>query len=116
MRLLSFYVIGLIFGIGISMSGMANPARILNFFDIAGRWDPSLAFVMGGALGVTALGYHLTFKRPDPILESRFQLPTARGLDARLIGGAAVFGCVVGDGSVRTAQRRPVSSISTRSA
>ena len=56
MRLLSFYVIGLIFGIGISMSGMANPAKVLNFFDIAGRWDPSLAFVMGGALGVTALG------------------------------------------------------------
>ena len=57
MRVLTSYLIGLIFGVGISISGMANPAKVLNFFDVAGTWDPSLAFVMGGALVVTFIGY-----------------------------------------------------------
>lgn len=92
MRLLSLYFIGLVFGVGISVSGMANPAKVLNFFDIAGSWDPSLAFVMGGALVVTALGYRFVLARPAPILAPRFSLPTAQGLDARLLGGAAIFG------------------------
>jgi uncharacterized membrane protein YedE/YeeE len=92
MRILSFYLIGLVFGLGISVSGMANPAKVLNFFDIAGSWDPSLAFVMGGALLVTALGYRLVLARPAPIMDTAFHLPTAQRLDARLLGGAAVFG------------------------
>ena len=92
MRLVAVYMIGLIFGIGISISGMANPAKVLNFFDIAGTWDPSLIFVMGGALIVTALGYRLVLRKPAPILAARFDLPTNRNLDARLLGGAAVFG------------------------
>ena len=92
MRILTSYVIGLVFGIGISISGMANPAKVLNFFDVAGAWDPSLAFVMGGALIVTFIGYRYVLKRPAPMLSTSFQLPTRSDLDLRLIGGSAVFG------------------------
>lgn len=92
MRLVLSYLIGLVFGVGISISGMANPAKVLNFFDVAGTWDPSLAFVMGGALIVTALGYRFILKRPSPMLATSFQLPTRRDLDMPLIGGSAVFG------------------------
>lgn len=92
MRYLSSYVIGLIFGIGISISGMANPAKVLNFFDVAGNWDPSLAFVMGGALVVTFIGYRIVLRRPAPIIDATFHLPDNPRVDARLLGGAAVFG------------------------
>ena len=92
MRILTSYVIGLVFGIGISISGMANPAKVLNFFDVSGPWDPSLAFVMGGALIVTFIGYRYVLKRPAPMLSTSFQLPTRSDLDLRLIGGSAVFG------------------------
>jgi len=92
MRLLASYLIGLIFGIGILISGMVNPAKVLNFFDIAGNWDPSLIFVMGGALLVTFIGYRLVLKRPAPLLRETFQLPSKTDLDARLIGGSALFG------------------------
>ena len=92
MRYLSSYVIGLIFGIGISISGMANPAKVLNFFDVAGTWDPSLAFVMGGALIVTFVGYRLILRRPAPMIDPTFHLPDNPRIDSRLLGGAAVFG------------------------
>ncbi|MFK5978374.1 MAG: YeeE/YedE family protein [Rhizobiaceae bacterium] len=92
MRTLIAYAIGLLFGIGISISGMANPAKVLNFFDVTGIWDPSLAFVMGGALIVTFFGYRLVLPRPAPILEKSYQVPTNRQLDVKLIGGSAVFG------------------------
>jgi uncharacterized membrane protein YedE/YeeE len=92
MRLLSTYLIGLVFGVGISISGMANPAKVINFFDVAGTWDPSLIFVMGGALVVTFFGYRLVLKRPVPILDEKFHLPTNRDLDAPLLLGSAVFG------------------------
>ncbi|MBY6199788.1 YeeE/YedE family protein [Maritalea mobilis] len=92
MRILSIYLIGLVFGIGIVISGMANPAKVLNFFDFFGIWDPSLIFVMGGAVTVAFVGYRLVLPRPRPLFEGRFQLPTATRLDAKLIGGSAVFG------------------------
>lgn len=92
MRLIASYISGLIFGIGIAISGMANPAKVLNFFDVAGTWDPSLIFVMGGALITTAIGYVLVLRRPAPVFDARFHLPTRRDLDARLIGGSALFG------------------------
>lgn len=92
MHLVTAWAIGLIFGLGISMSGMANPAKVQNFFDLAGTWDPSLAFVMGGALATTFLGYRLVFRRPAPVLDVGFHLPTAKAIDARLIGGSVVFG------------------------
>lgn len=92
MRVITSYLIGLVFGVGILISGMANPAKVLNFFDFAGTWDPSLAFVMGGALITTMIGYRVVLKRPVPILEEKFQLPTRRDLDRSLIAGSAVFG------------------------
>lgn len=92
MRFVLTYFIGLVFGIGISISGMANPAKVLNFFDVAGAWDPSLMFVMGGALFTTFIGYRLTLGRKAPMFAAKFSLPTARQLDARLLGGSAVFG------------------------
>ncbi len=92
MRLVSALLIGVIFGIGIALSGMMNPAKVLNFFDLAGTWDPSLALVMGGALSVTIPGYWLVFRRPGPVQAPRFQLPDTRLIDRRLILGSATFG------------------------
>ena len=92
MRLITSYLIGVIFGVGISISGMANPAKVLNFFDIAGAWDPSLIFVMGGALITTFIGYRIVLRRPAPTLEETFKLPTRSDLDLPLIGGSALFG------------------------
>lgn len=92
MRLLTAFGFGLLFGCGILISGMGNPAKVLNFFDFAGTWDPSLAFVMGGALLVTAIGYRLAFRMQKPLLGQAFSLPTRTDLDRKLIGGSAVFG------------------------
>lgn len=92
MRLISTYLIGLVFGMGIALSGMANPAKVLNFFDVAGAWDPSLAFVMGGAVVVAFIGYRLVLRRPAPIIDATFRLPDNPRIDARLVGGSAVFG------------------------
>jgi uncharacterized membrane protein YedE/YeeE len=83
---------GIVFGLGLAVSQMINPAKVLAFLDIAGRWDPSLALVMAGALAVTALGYRLALKRPAPLLAARFELPTLREIDRRLLAGAVVFG------------------------
>ena len=93
MKYLSALLIGAVFGLGIVISGMGNPAKVQNFFDLAGTWDPSLAFVMGGALAVALPGYALIFRRrARPVLEPAFSLPTQRVIDARLIGGSAIFG------------------------
>lgn len=92
MRLVSTYLIGLIFGVGISISGMANPAKVLNFFDIFGTWDPSLAFVMGGAVIIAFLGFRIVLRRPAPMLDAKFHLPDNPRIDARLLGGSALFG------------------------
>lgn len=91
MRILTAYIIGLIFGIGIIISGMGNPAKVLNFFDIAGTWDPSLIFVMGGALTVTFIGYMIVFKRSKPLMADGFPSLNSK-IDLRLIGGSAIFG------------------------
>lgn len=92
MKLIATYLIGLIFGVGIAISGMANPAKVLNFFDIAGVWDPSLILVMGGALITTFIGYKLVLGRNAPLFESGFNVPTSRVIDAKLVGGSAIFG------------------------
>jgi uncharacterized membrane protein YedE/YeeE len=83
---------GLIFGLGLLISGMANPAKVQNFLDLAGIFDPSLIFVMTGAVVVTFAGYRLVLRRPRPVLAERFYLPAAKDIDARLVGGAALFG------------------------
>lgn len=92
-RLLSSLVIGAIFGLGIAISGMANPAKVLNFFDLFGTWDPSLIFVMGSALMTTAIGYRIIFARQQkPAMEPTFVVPKNRNIDSRLIAGSAIFG------------------------
>lgn len=83
---------GLLFGLGLTVSGMANPAKVLGFLDLFGNWDPSLAFVMAGALSVTAVGYRLVWRSKAPLLAERFHLPARRDIDARLVLGAVVFG------------------------
>ena len=92
MKLIFSLFAGLVFGIGIAVSGMMDPAKVLNFFDVAGTWDPSLAFVMGGALLVTFIGYRLVWRRSAPLFGGRFQIPGATAIDGRLIGGSALFG------------------------
>ena len=92
MRFLSAFAIALVFGLGISISGMGNPAKVVNFFDFSGQWDPSLILVMGGALVTTFIGYRLVLPRPKPVQEARFYVPTNRRIDLPLIGGAVVFG------------------------
>ncbi|MCE8041439.1 YeeE/YedE family protein [Halomonas daqingensis] len=86
------YIAGLLFGLGLALAGMTDPARVLGFLDIFGAWDPTLMFVLGGAVVTTFIGYRLVFQRERPMLGETFQLPTRRDLDARLIGGAALFG------------------------
>jgi len=96
MAILLQLVVGLIFGLGLLLSGMSNPAKVLGFLDIggieSGSWDPSLAFVMAGAVAVTFLGYRLVLARPRPLFSERFHLPTQRELDLRIVAGPAIFG------------------------
>ena len=92
MQVIAAHVIGIIFGLGILLSGMGNPAKVLNFFDVAGQWDPSLALVMGSALAVTTLGYRFVLRRDQPALAETFSLPINAQLDAGLLGGSALFG------------------------
>jgi uncharacterized protein len=86
------FAAGLLFGLGLSLGGMTQPAVVLGFLDIFGAWDPRLVFVMAGAVLTTAVGYRLLLRRPRPLLAERFQWPTLRRIDARLVGGAALFG------------------------
>jgi uncharacterized membrane protein YedE/YeeE len=85
-------LLGLLFGVGLVVSGMADPAKVLNFLDLPGSWDPSLAFVMGGAVIVAFIGYRTVLKRSQPLLADDFQLPTRSGIDTRLLVGPAIFG------------------------
>jgi uncharacterized membrane protein YedE/YeeE len=92
MPLIFALLAGVIFGAGLTLSDMVNPARVLNFLDIAGSWDPTLIFVMAGGLAVTTSGYWLIFRRGSPLFSDRFNLPTLQQIDPPLVGGAALFG------------------------
>jgi len=92
MKTLMGFVAGLLFSLGLAISGMTDPARVVGFLDIAGAWDPTLIFVLGGAVVTTFIGYRLVWKRDQPLFAGRFALPTRRDLDPRLLGGAALFG------------------------
>jgi hypothetical protein len=83
---------GLLFGIGLIVSGMTDPAKVLGFLDVAGRWDPSLAFVMAGAVFVGFFAFAAARRRTKSFLGAAMQLPSRRDIDARLVGGAIVFG------------------------
>ena len=83
---------GLVFGLGLIISGMANPAKVLGFLDLAGAWDPSLALVMAGAIAVGLLSFGLAKGRTRSLLGAEMRLPTARHIDRRLVGGSLLFG------------------------
>jgi uncharacterized protein len=83
---------GTLFGLGLAISGMVNPQKIIGFLDFAGDWDPTLAVVFGGALLVAIPAFRLVLKRSRPVLADEFELPTNKDVDARLLTGAAIFG------------------------
>lgn len=90
--LLSAFLIGLLFALGLGLSGMAQPAVVLAFLDVTGPWNPALMAVMAGAIGVTLPAYQWLFRRGRPLFVERFQLPPAGRITARLIGGSVLFG------------------------
>ena len=92
MRNLSAFLAGCLFGAGLCVSGMANPAKVLNFLDLAGSFDPTLLVVMGAALATTFVGYRLAAHRTRPVLAPAFSSPSAKTVDAKLVVGAVVFG------------------------
>lgn len=83
---------GLIFGAGLAVSGMVNPAKVLGFLDVTGQWDPSLLLVMAGGVGVFALGFLLVKRSGRPLMAAKFEIPTRRDIDPKLVIGAALFG------------------------
>ena len=89
---ISALITGLVFGLGLIVSGMANPAKVLGFLDLAGNWDPSLAFVMGGAIGVGVVGFLLARRRTRSLLGAPMQLPASSEISKRLIFGSLAFG------------------------
>lgn len=85
-------VAGLLFGLGLAISQMIDPTRVLGFLDVAGVWDPTLLFVLGGAVGVTLITFRFILRQPNPLFAAGFQLPTKQDIDAPLIIGSALFG------------------------
>jgi len=96
MSILIQFFIGVTFGSGLVIAGMTNPAKVLNFLDFAaiqtGGWDPSLAFVLAGAIAVTFIGFKFVLRRKQPIFADKFHLPSAEELDLRIVAGPAIFG------------------------
>lgn len=91
-RTLAALAAGTLFGVGLALSRMTSPARVLAFLDVSGAFDPSLALVMGGAAATATLVYAQVLRRARPLFAERFDLPSKRGIDARLLAGAALFG------------------------
>ena len=91
-RIALAFACGLLFGVGLIVSQMSNPAKVIGFLDIAGQWDPSLAFVMAGAVAVFSVLYRLALRRRAPLIDSRFFVPEKSRIDKRLLSGAALFG------------------------
>ena len=92
MHIVMALLVGLVFGLGLIVSGMTNLAKVIGFLDLAGSWDPSLAFVMGGAILVGAVAFAFTRKRDRSLLGAAMRLPTATGIDRRLVLGSLAFG------------------------
>lgn len=92
MKRLVEFLVGLLFGVGLILSGMTDPGKVLGFLDIAGRWDPSLAFVMGGAIGVAFFAFALARRRNTALLGGAMHLPGDAPIDRRLVVGSLVFG------------------------
>ena len=92
MPILNALLAGMIFGVGLLVSGMANPAKVLGFLDIAGNWDPSLAFVMAGAIAIGSVGFAMARRRKYSLFDAPMLLPTATRIDRRVLAGSAMFG------------------------
>jgi len=92
MKYLTSALAGALFGFGLALSHMTDPAKIIDFLDFGGTWDPTLAVVMGGALLVTLISFRRKLRQPRPLLDQHFVLPSRRDIDGRLLGGAALFG------------------------
>jgi len=92
MKALVGLLCGILFGVGLAMSGMTDTAKVLGFLDVTGQWVPDLAFVMGGAVMVTLVAFRFVLKMQRPVLNPRFYLPGTTVIDGRLLGGAAIFG------------------------
>jgi uncharacterized membrane protein YedE/YeeE len=92
MQVLMALIVGLVFGIGLIVSGMTNPAKVQGFLDLGGNWDPSLAFVMGGAILVGLIAFRFAGQRKRSLLGDVMRLPTATGVDRRLVLGGLAFG------------------------
>lgn len=89
---MSAFGTGALFGVGLAISGMTKPSKVVGFLDVFGAWDASLAFVMLGAIAVHFIAHRLVVKRPSPLFDLRFHLPTRKDIDMRLILGAVLFG------------------------
>ena len=92
MRVLSALIVGVVFGLGLTISGMIDPAKIIAFLDVTGAWDPTLLVVMGSALAVSFAGYRVVLAREKPVFEPGFQLPTKTAIDRPLLIGSVLFG------------------------
>lgn len=111
MRLLLPLLSGILFGIGLTLSGMIDPMVVLGFLDLAGQWNPALIFVMASAIPVTLVGYRLVLKRRQPLFDSEFHLPTNPMIDRPLLMGAAIFG--IGWGLIGLCPGPAIASISS---
>ncbi len=89
---LSVLISGILFGIGLAISGMINPQKVTDFLDVTGNWDPTLLFVMGGAVCISLPGFYLVQRREAPLFSTKFYLPSKKDLDIPLILGATLFG------------------------
>jgi uncharacterized protein len=92
MQIITTFLASLLFGLGLVISGLVNPAKVLNFLDIAGSWDPSLIFTMAAAVVITGVGYRLVLQRQKPLCADQFHIPAANTIDAKLVTGAGLFG------------------------
>jgi len=92
MAISTYFIAGLLFAVGLVVAGMTQPAKVVHFLDFSGDWDPSLAFVMGGAISVHAVSYHFIMKRKSPVFSGQFLVPTRQDIDVPLVAGAALFG------------------------
>jgi len=92
LRSIFILLIGTLFGAGLAVGGMLNPAKVAGFLDLFGLWDPSLAFVMGGGVVVNFIGHRMVMKRSQPLFSDMFHIPTTQVIDKKLIAGAILFG------------------------
>jgi uncharacterized membrane protein YedE/YeeE len=91
-KFLSVFISGLVFGVGLALSGMTHSEKVLGFLDVSGRWDPSLLFVLGGAVAVTLIAFRYVLRRDAPVLATKFLLPARTDVDRPLVLGAVIFG------------------------